>query len=478
MRMKQLWNSMSPDVLNFLLRRRVVRGALLKRAERQLHKEFVVLNKDNRPRRIQEGRCLMLKNLLQAVDRAISDKRLSPKVSRSLIANFAGRVLMAESTVTMNFEERYGFSPPAFLTISPTKKCNLMCKGCYAASSSGAAETLSYETFNRILKEKSTRWGSYFTVISGGEPLLYSSRGKSLFDILEENHDNYFMIYTNGTLITEAVAEKMAELGNITPAISVEGFETETDGRRGNGTFTRIMKAMDNLKKAGVPFGVSITATRNNADIVVSDKFMDYYFGDKGAVYGWIFQYMPIGRSYTVDLMLTPEQRLELFKKEQEIIKEKNIFFVDFWNGGPYAVGCISAGRPGGYFYIDWNGNVSPCVFFPYAIDNIYSVYEQGRSLDDVLMNPMFKNIREWQNEYGYMQPPERVDNYIVPCPMRDHYDTAYTLIKQFGAKPMDQNAASALEDADYRQKLAEHGRRTKALTQEFWESEFLNPEK
>ena len=38
-------------------------------------------------------------------------------------------------------------------------------------------------------------------------------------------------MYTNGTLIDEKMAQRMAEVGNITPAISVEGFEKKTDER-------------------------------------------------------------------------------------------------------------------------------------------------------------------------------------------------------------------------------------------------------
>jgi hypothetical protein len=34
----------------------------------------------------------------------------------------------------------------------------------------------------------------------------------------------------------------------------------------------------------------------------------------------WIFQYMPIGRNFTTELMLTPEQRFALFKKWREVL--------------------------------------------------------------------------------------------------------------------------------------------------------------
>jgi len=476
MEFNYLWRKFSPDVVHFLLRKDLIRKVMLKKAEEKLYHSFVVENEENRPPLVQEARCLMLKNLLHTVDAALSDGRISPSVFRAITDNFIGRILLDEKTRTQDFVEVNKIYPPAFLTISPTKRCNLFCTGCYASSSSGSAETLKFDVFNRIIREKKELWGSHFTVISGGEPLLYRDEGKTLFDILEQNQDVYFMMYTNSTLITKEVARRMADLGNITPAISVEGFEQETDNRRGKGVFTKIMRAMDNLAEVGVPFGVSVTATRHNVDIIMSDEFVDFYFKKKGAVYGWVFQYMPIGRSITIDLMITAEQRLALFQYEQKMIKESNIFLVDFWNGGPYALGCISAGRPGGYFYIDWNGNMAPCAFFPYYLANVYDVYQQNQTLNDVLFSPYFESIRQWQNDYAYTQPPEKVNNLIVPCLIRDHFEHAHKIITKFGAKPLDENAQSAMQDEEYRNRMTAYGKKVDTLTKGVWQSEFMTP--
>jgi len=157
------------------------------------------------------------------------------------------------------------------------------------------------------------------------------------------------MMYTNGTLIDKKMAKRMAEVGNLTPAISVEGFEKETDERRGKGVFKKVLEAMANLREVGVPFGISVTATKYNAEKIVSDEFVDFFFEQQGAIYGWIFQYMPIGRSYTLDLMVTPEQRKWMFEREKHIIHDKGVFLPDFWNGGLYSSGCLAAGRIGGY---------------------------------------------------------------------------------------------------------------------------------
>lgn len=111
-----------------------------------------------------------------------------------------------------------------------------------------------------------------------------------------------FQIYTNGTVIDEEAAQRIAQLGNIVPAISIDGFEEEMDSRRGKGTFAAVMRAMDLLRAQGVPFCFSACSTRQNCKVIVSDEFIDLMM-DKGAVLGWYFNYMPIGREPHLDLI-------------------------------------------------------------------------------------------------------------------------------------------------------------------------------
>jgi MoaA/NifB/PqqE/SkfB family radical SAM enzyme len=465
-----LWQGVSTELLDTILRFKPLRSWALNQGQRQLFQKFVVENRDGLPPKVQEMRCRALFNLLHSVNRALSDGRIGARVRRSIIKEFIGNLVIGEKERMRPFREQQGIDPPTFLTISPTKRCNLRCKGCYAASSVDNRNTLPYAVFDRILKEKRDAWGSHFTVISGGEPLMYRSQGKDLFDVLAENRDQYFMMYTNSTLIDDRTAHRMAQAGNITPAISVEGWEQETDERRGKGVFAKIQRAMDTLKEAGVPFGISVTATRHNAETILSDEFLDYYFQEKGAIYGWIFQYMPIGRSYTVDLMVTPEQRQWMLEKELEMIREKNLFLVDFWNGGIMSLGCISAGRSGGYFYIDWDGNVSPCVFFPYKIANVHQLYDSGSSLSSVLTNDYFKAIRSWQKEY--LNGGDKVKNLFMPCPIRDHYQFAYQTITACGAQPADEEATRALADPEYRRRMIEYNGQVRERLDPLWSRE------
>jgi MoaA/NifB/PqqE/SkfB family radical SAM enzyme len=468
----------SLTIANNVLANDAIRRLALKVAEKKTYHKLVEKNNGSSPRRSQEDRYYMIRNMLHSIDRALENKRISPSVRRGLIKILISNVILKNNPTIRAFKETHGFGAPSFLLISPTKRCNLRCTGCYASSSSADAEKLDYDMVDRILAEKKKLWGSHFTVISGGEPLMWRSDGKDLIDIAAQHSDQYFLVYTNGTLIDEKMAQRTAEVGNITPAISVEGFEKETDARRGKGVHKRILKAFENLRNSGVPFGISITATRHNAELVLSDEFMDFYFEQQGAVYGWIFQYMPIGRSYTLNLMVTPEQRKWMFEREQHLIRDKALFIADFWNSGAVANGCISGGRPGGYFYIDWNGNCLPCAFYPYTVDNIKQVYQRGGDLNTVLMNPFFQAIRKWQREYGYMKPACKVGNQIAPCISKDHQREARKIIEETGARPGDREAEEALKDPSYYKGLVASGDEVARLVDPIWEKDYIGPER
>jgi MoaA/NifB/PqqE/SkfB family radical SAM enzyme len=372
------------------------------------------------------------------------------------------------------FEKENGVKPPSFLVISPTQRCNLKCTGCYASSDSNTSPHLDYSVFQNIIREFREKAVGRFIVISGGEPLMYKDSGKTLTDIFEAFSDVFFMFYTNGTLIDKKMAAKLRELGNAIPAISIEGYEKETDARRGKGVHKKILKATENLKNEGVPFIFSITATSQNTELLLSDEFYEYYFDEVGAIFMWQFQLMPIGRGKkNFDLMPSPEQRLKLFRKWEDILHRKKYPLADFWNSGMLTHGCIAYGRNGGYFHIDWNGNIMPCVFVPYTIANINTMYAEGKSLFDALKLPMMKNGREWQYE-TQMKDRMHPENLLMPCSIRDHYSNFRKHILTPDAKGEDAVADEILNDQVYYQNMIEYDENLSRLTQKIWESEYL----
>ncbi|NIA22744.1 MAG: radical SAM protein [Proteobacteria bacterium] len=453
---------------------KTVRNAALKSVEKAFWIWNINKNVTNKPKEIQktkfyEGSSIIY-SLLRNYDKGYISKDVLKRIYETL---YNGAFFSSGQKAKDDFHKKYGIYPPNFITLSPSKVCNLHCKGCYASSTNLAAEKLPYKISKKILQEAHDDWGNRFFVISGGEPFMYrTDDNKTILDLASEFKDSYFLIYTNGTLIDKKTANRIAELGNITTAISVEGYEKETDDRRGANTYARVLQAMDNLRSAGVPFGLSITATRNNAEILTDWKFYDYYFQELGVSYMWIFQYMPIGRGFNIDLMPTPEQRFEMLKMWEKCIKEKHYFVADFWNSATVSDGCIAYGRGGGYIYIDWNGNIMPCVFVPYHKDNILDIYRNGGTITDALFSDFFVNGRKWQKKYGYGK--KEPGNWLMPCSIRDNYKDFRNEVITDDVIPEDKMAEKAMNDSDYYNKMIDYDDRYRKITEEYWQKRFI----
>lgn len=453
----------------------IVRRASLPFVEKKIWQGLVENSTESFPLEVQRDKYDMTVGLLHGVARGVSRGSISKEVLDRLFGTLLDNVFLSKQRLSAT--ERLGFSPPLFILVSPGKRCNLHCTGCYACSDSHSAAKLDWDTFNRILTEKEQLWGSYFTVISGGEPFLWEDNGLDLLDMVRRHPSQFFLVYTNGTLITKSVAKELAKLGNVTPAISVEGFEEQTDNRRGKGVHKRVLQAMENLREAGVPFGISATATAENAEIITSDEFADFYFDQQGATYGWMFQYMPIGREHSLKLMVTPQQRLEMYHRTWRLVRERKLFFADFWNSGTASNGCICAGRSGGYFYINWDGTITPCAFVPYSTHNIFDVFGNGGNLDTILHSPFFKEIQHWQDEYGYAQSAENTDNLLCPCVIRDHFEVLFNAVHNSQAKPIDKDAADALADSKYHEGMIAYGKNYEHASGEVWTKHYMAKE-
>lgn len=467
-------------ILDFASSTPILRPSIGKILEHFAYHKLVEENSCDYPEQVQRDKAAMTMALINSIERGLSRGLIGASPRHKLAEVFLGKIMFKPVEARRRFIEEHTISPPGFITISPTACCNLKCQGCYAASDAAQRATLPFEVFDRILKEKVELWGSHFTVISGGEPFLYRDGVNTLLDVFERHSDQYFLVYTNGTLITADVAKRLAELGNVTLAISVEGLERETDGRRGKGVFKRILNAFDNLRQAGVPFGISATATRDNFSRILDDEFVNFFFEQQGALYEWIFQYMPIGRGFTLETMVTPEQRIKMYERTWELIRKRRLFIADFWNTGSASNGCISAGGGNGegYLYIDWNGSVAPCVFNPFCVHNIKEVYAAGGDLNTVVLSPLFTKIRQWQKDYFYERPNHEKGNLIAPCPYRDHHREMRAIIDKVHAQPIDENGRLALEDSMYGEGMMEYGKEFSRLSDAIWETRYLEQER
>ena len=327
-------------------------------------------------------------------------KEIHPLHRKKIVTNFIINQLLVGTNRRKAFEEERGFKPPNAMLISPTMRCNLNCFGCYSGSYS-TEEELPFEVMDRLVGE-CKEMGIYLVIITGGEPFLR----KDLFDLFEKHQDTIFQVYTNGTLIDEKMVERFVALGNVVPAISIEGLREETDARRGKGHFDRVVQIMDWLKKAGIFFAISTTQTIRNSETIGSDAFIDFLV-EKGCIFLWNFHYIPIGRDADLSLMATPEQRAGIRERFAYFRATKPLLMVDFWNDGCLTEGCIAGGRK--YFHVNARGDLEPCVFCHFASDNI-----KEKSLMEALNSPLFREMRS-------RQPFS--ENLFINCPLIDHPD-------------------------------------------------------
>lgn len=445
-------NTQISAIISRLVESKITRN-LFESKLKELVKQKIFNNEESNASGVsKQYQFLALWAMYKSYVRNIDKGNISSKVTTRIIKSFLNPVLLRKNISNESrqlFHSKYEMRPPTFLVISPTKKCNLKCIGCYAASTPTTEKSLSWTLLDTIIDDAYSNMGMRFFVISGGEPLMYQSENKTILDLAEKWNDCFFLIYTNGTLINERVALRMAKLGNITPAISVEGYENETDARRGVGIYQRIIKAKDILLSQGVPFGLSVTATKQNISSMLTESFYDFYFDEFGATYMWVFQYMPIGRDFSEDLMISPQERMKLHNIQDRLLSEKHYFIADFWNSASMSNGCIACGRAGGgYMYINWDGNIMPCVFIPYYKDNINTLYRSGKTLSDALFSPLFVNGRAWQKEYiGDRTNP---GNLLKPCFYRDHYKTFHEIAKKVDVLPENAEADMAFSSKDY----------------------------
>lgn len=375
-------------------------------------------------------------------------KELHPKVRAKLVQNLFVHNAWLAAKRRLEVEATEGIHVPYLFVISPTMRCNLRCYGCYAGAYR-QEDDLPFELWDSIL-EQAKELGIYFVTISGGEPFV---RADEMLELAWKHNDMVFQVYTNGTLIDEEMAHRLRDVGNMAPAISVEGFREHTDERRGPGVWDKVHRAMNALREAGCLYGFSATVTRNNAEVLASDEFIDYCV-EQGCYFGWFFNYIPIGRGPDLHLMPTPEQRDMIRRQTLRIRSTRPIFVADFWNDGHLTGGCMAGGRM--YFHINHRAEVEPCVFAHFAVDNLHE-----KTLKEALASDFFRAI---QSRQPYC------DNPLRPCMIIDHPHILREVVAECGARATDVGGEKLLTEKAAG--LDDYARRWGEIADRAWEQE------
>lgn len=154
-----------------------------------------------------------------------------------------------------------------------TRRCNLKCLHCY--SDSDAREYPGELDWNQCVSvmDDLAQFGVPALLLSGGEPTIHPR----FFDIAgyAASKGLRLTLSTNGTLIDEARAARIKEIGFSYVGISLDGMGSTHDHFRGKpGAFDKAVRAFRNCKAVGQKVGLRLTLSRHNIDDL--DQILDF----------------------------------------------------------------------------------------------------------------------------------------------------------------------------------------------------------
>lgn len=363
-------------------------------------------------------------------------ENIDREMVRKLVVNFFVNASTIGGQIQRKVNAKYDCNCPWAILIDPTTACNLHCDGCWAANyTDKKQQSLTFEEMDSVITQ-GKKMGTYIYLFTGGEPLV---RKHDVIKLCEKHQDCVFSAFTNGTLVDEAFADDLARVKNFMPAFSIEGDRQATDSRRGEGTYDRVVRAMELLRERKLPFGTSLCYTSQNYDSITSDEFINFLV-DMGVIFSWIFTYMPVGVGAPVELIATADQREGMYHKVRDDWRNNvPIFFADFWNDGEYSGGCIAGGRR--YLHINAGGDAEPCAFIHYSDSNI-----REKSLLECYQSPFFSSYRRHQPFNS---------NLLRVCPLLDNPGMLSEMVHETGAKSTDYTHPEDVDDLESKTKAA-----------------------
>ena len=253
-------------------------------------------------------------------------------------------------------------------------QCNLRCKHCYQENYN--SKQLKYEEIIKILDqykefliEKNIKGHINLT---GGEPLS----NPNFFEILNyiDNNKEYysFAILTNGTLITDKIAEKISKYKPQYVQISIDGDKKTHEKIRGKGTLEKAIQGVQNLNKYGVYTSISFTAHKKNYKTF---KKVVSIAKKAKANKVWTDRLIPIGGAKElVKISLNQKENKKFFKTVYKLMiktKETQVTMsraLQFLQTGEIPYKCTAGTK---LLTVMENGDLVPCRRMPIVLGNV-----------------------------------------------------------------------------------------------------------
>lgn len=298
----------------------------------------------------------------------VMDKRAAFHASRDYYAAFKRRRRQSVA---------HGVAIPHGMAVSITTKCNFSCPGCPATPVDPDRQELS-PTELRSLIRQAKDLGLYLYLILGGEPFVR----EDLLDLIAREKDAFFIVFTNGSLLTESRISTISECRNVLLLLSIEGFQESTDRWRGPGTFNMLMNKMALLSRKGAFFGFSATVTTLNLEEVTSDCFVSA-MKDAGCRVGYYSGYMAVDEKAPPEYQLSIDARKAFRTRLNTWAKTRDMAFLS----EDLEKDCCLGGSE--FLHISPYGDAEPCPAMHFSTHNV-----RRHGLVEIIRSPMMQNMR------------------------------------------------------------------------------------
>jgi len=249
-----------------------------------------------------------------------------------------------------------------------TESCNLRCKYCYISAGESEVPAASTQHIMHMIDLLDTTNVKKLTV-GGGEPLLR----RDIFDILDKGAARMpTHLLTNGTLVNEKTAQKLALSGVDGVSISLDSSTPKIHDELRDKSFNAVINGIKLCAKERLNVDIAACVTTKNFGYAMN---LIRFAENIGATSITFEGLNPVGRAKDcANLALTPKQTDTFLQTIYEILHDikPNIKIIMFypqwvrWDGN--MPGC-EVGK--NIFGLLPNGDIRPCTNLPITIGNI-----------------------------------------------------------------------------------------------------------
>lgn len=244
----------------------------------------------------------------------------------------------------------------ARLVVELTDRCNLRCAHCPSGRHGGRGE-LDPGLFSGRVLAAARLCGIDNLAFTGGEPTLHSRFSHLAARTAAAGLD--FSLATNGWSLPKHLDTLLSHRERLRMiAFSLDGAREATHDRlRGRGSYRRVLQAVSACVLRGLPFGLSMSLTRDNRGEIAEIVALAAGLGALGVRFGHL---MSTPDPASAGLELTPAERMAL-DAELKDLQDGSAFPVGFAPGGWSEDLFPCAPLREEEYNLDWRGRLGLC---------------------------------------------------------------------------------------------------------------------